>query len=57
MNINKATHRDRELQRRKHGHQIDGKSIFEIERIQRERAKEIRRKRMEKQKLQEGEDV
>jgi hypothetical protein len=57
MNLTKAGRRDVELQRRKHGHRTDGRSVFEIDRQLKKRAEEIKAKRVLKQRLQEGTDV
>jgi hypothetical protein len=48
MNINKATKRDNKRRKRKYGHIVDSKSTLEIERLQRERAEAIKKKRKQK---------
>lgn len=48
MNLQKANKRDKKREKRRHGHIVDSKSVLEIERLQRERAEEIRKKRQQK---------
>ena len=51
MNIHKVNRRDRKLNRRKNGHQVDGRSVFLIQEIQRKRSLEIRKGRCLKEKF------
>lgn len=51
MNINKAKKRDRKIQQRKSGMKIDNRNIFILERIKKEKAEEIKRKRKEKEEM------
>jgi hypothetical protein len=44
MNLFKASKRDRELSRKKHGHVVDNRNIFVLEEIQRKKAEKIKRK-------------
>lgn len=55
MKLDKALKRDAEIQRRKYGPREDGRSVFDIEKIQKKRAEEIKRKRFQKQEMQEAE--
>lgn len=55
MNIFKAVKRDRKREKRRNGPREDGRSVFEIERIQRDRSAEIKKQRQQKQKFLEGE--
>jgi hypothetical protein len=48
-NLKKSLRRDREIDRRKNGHQVDGRSLFIIKEIQRKRSEEIKRNRIQKQ--------
>lgn len=45
MKLSKATQRDIKLQRRKRAHIVDGRSVFVLEAIQRERAEKIKQAR------------
>ena len=55
MNIEKATKRDRLIEKRRNGHQEDGRSVFLIKEIQKKRQMEIKRNRIRKQeKFMEG---
>lgn len=51
MNLKKAIQRDRERERRQHGHQEDGRSVFDIRRSQRNRAQQIKEERATKEEL------
>ena len=52
--ISKAISRDRKINRRKNGHQIDNRGIFVIEETKRERARKIKQQREEKESLKES---
>ena len=54
MNINKAIKRDRKIGRRKNGHREDGRSVFLIKKIQKERALRIKKEHIRKEELLEG---
>ena len=49
MNINKCARRDREIDKRKNGHRVDGKGVFLIKEIQKKKYNEIKRNRIRKQ--------
>lgn len=49
MKIDKANNRDKKREKRKNGHIVDSKSVFEIQRLEKERALEIRKKRKQKE--------
>jgi hypothetical protein len=51
MNLRKALERERKQHKRKSGMVIDSKSVFTIQRIQKERAEQIRKERENKEKL------
>ena len=51
MNINKALQRDRKHNKRTHGMVVDSKSVFNIQRLQKERAEQLKKEREEKEKL------
>lgn len=51
MKLSKASQRDRKINRRKHGMVVDSKSVFTIQRVQKERAEQIKKEREEKEKL------
>lgn len=43
MNIRKAENRDRKINRRRHGHRVDGRSVFLIEEVVQQKAKRARK--------------
>jgi hypothetical protein len=55
MKLSKCIDRDRRLQKRKKGHQEDGRSVFTIKEIQKKRALRIRQEQLRKEELLEGE--
>lgn len=52
MNINKATRRDRKISR-KDRMIVDGRSVFDIERIKKKRDETLKRQREDKEKRKE----
>lgn len=56
MNLHKASKRDNKLQKRRNGHREDGRSVFTIKEIQKNRALKIRKEQQRKQELLEGEE-
>ena len=56
MNLNKASKRDNKLRKRKSGHREDGRSVFTIKEIQKNRALKIRKEQQRKQDLLEEQD-
>lgn len=54
MDIRKANRRDHKRNKNVYGHQEDGRSNKLAENLKRERADEIRKARLEKEKLIEG---
>ncbi len=55
MKIGKCLRRDLKINKREKGHQEDGRSVFTIKRLQKERALRIRKEQLQKQELLEGE--
>jgi hypothetical protein len=55
MNLRKATQRERKINKRKNGMVVDSRSVFTIQRLQKERAEKIREERKIKEESQEGE--
>ena len=55
MKLSKCIRRDYEREKRRKGHREDGRSTFVIREIQRKRVEEIKRNRLIKQQLLEGE--
>ncbi len=51
MNLYKAQQRDKKINKRHHGMVVDSKSVLTIERLQKERAEQIKKEREEKEKL------
>lgn len=49
MKIQKAIRRDRDIQRRRGGHQVDNKGIFIVLEEQKKKAKKIKKERKEKE--------
>jgi hypothetical protein len=47
--IYKALRRDRKINRRRTGHQVDGRSVFLLEEEKKKRAEAIKRRREEKE--------
>lgn len=43
MKLEKAIKRDRDVNKRRSGHKVDGRSVFKIQEIQKERAIKIKR--------------
>lgn len=56
MKLEKASKRDNKISKRTNGHQEDGRSVFTIKKIQRERAMAIERERKRKEELLDGEE-
>jgi hypothetical protein len=56
MKLSKASKRDRKLQKRRGGHREDGRSVFTIKEIQKNRALKIRKEQQRKQDLLEEQD-
>jgi hypothetical protein len=56
MNIQKASKRDNKIQKRKNGHREDGRSVFTIKRLQKERALQIEQERKRKEAILVGDD-
>jgi hypothetical protein len=52
MKIEKCIKRDRQRNKRLHGMRVDGSSVKNIERIQKERAIKIQQKRREREELE-----
>lgn len=57
MNLHKASKRDNKINKRKNGHREDGRSVFTIKRIQKEKALRIEKERKRKEKLLEGDQM
>lgn len=51
MNLRKALERERKQKKRKNGMVVDSKSVFTIQRIQKERAEQLKKEREEKEIL------
>lgn len=51
MNIDKALRRERKIQKRHYGMQVDGKNVFVSEEEKHKRAEQLRKEREEKEKL------
>lgn len=51
MKLSKASKRDRKLNKRRNGHREDGRSVFLIKQIQKEKALRIRKEQQEKEEL------
>jgi hypothetical protein len=56
VKLTKASKRDNKINRRRNGHREDGRSVFTIKKIQRERALRIEQDRKRKEELLEGEE-
>jgi len=56
VKLEKASKRDNKISKRTNGHQEDGRSVFTIKKIQRERAMAIERERKRKEELLDGEE-
>ena len=56
MNLHKASKRDNKISKRRNGHQEDGRSVFTIKRLQKERAQEIERERKRKEEFLGGDE-
>jgi hypothetical protein len=57
VKLTKASKRDNKINRRRSGHREDGRSVFTIKKIQRERALRIESERKRKEELLGGEEV
>lgn len=51
MKLSKAVNRDGKRSKKINGHRRDGDSVKTIQRLQKERAEELRKKRLEKEEL------
>jgi hypothetical protein len=49
-NLRKSHNRDRKIEQRRYGHQVDNRSIFVIQELEREKAIRIKREREEKER-------
>ena len=56
MKLEKCIRRDREIQKRRGGHQVDNKGIFTIVEEQKKRAKKIKKERKDKESRISGEN-
>jgi hypothetical protein len=56
MNLNKASKRDRKINKRRGGQLEDSRSVFVIEQEQKKRAKKIKQERKQKEKRISGEE-
>jgi len=56
MRLDKASSRDNKLKKRKSGHREDGRSVFTIKRLQKERALQIEQERKRKEAVLVGDE-
>lgn len=54
--IDKAMRRDKKINRRQYGHQVDGRSVFLLQEIAQRKAEKAKDQRLRKQRKAEEED-
>jgi len=57
VKLTKASKRDNKINKRRNGHREDGRSVFTIKKLQRDRALAIEKERKRKEELLEGDEL